>query len=275
MPELPEVETVRRTLLPAIGATITGVATSGKPLRLGARVPVAALRRLIGARLTAMRRVGKYLLVDTDRAAAILVHLGMSGRFRVASASDPPAPHTHVTLALDGGRALRFSDPRRFGSVDVVTPAGEAQPPGVARAGSRSDRQRRRRGAPARARARQAHAAQAVRSRPGVVAGVGNIYASEALWQCRLAPTRPAGHAHGGRGRRPGGVDRRGARRTRSTHGGTSLRDFVDADGAEGENADYLVVYGRDGTPCPRCQRTIRRTVLGGRATYECTRCQR
>ena len=274
MPELPEVETVRRTLLPAIGATITGVATSGKPLRLGARVPVAALRKLVGARLVAMRRVGKYLLVDTDRDAAILVHLGMSGRFRVTAASDLPAPHTHVELALDGARALRFSDPRRFGSVDVVTPAGEATHPALRVLGP-DPITTLVGGAHLHARSRGKRTPlKAFILDQAVLAGVGNIYASEALWRAGLRPTRQAATLTAERADALA-LAIRAVLEHALDHGGTTLRDFVDADGSAGEHADYLEVYGRDGQPCHRCGRAIRRTVLGGRATFDCTRCQR
>src|SRR4051812_21285000 len=116
MPELPEVETVRRTLAPAIGARITAVKSSGKPLRLNRPMPVAAIKKaLVGRRITGMRRHGKYLLVDTDGGAALLVHLGMSGRFRLAAGREAAPPHTHLVLSLDDGRQLRFTDPRRFG----------------------------------------------------------------------------------------------------------------------------------------------------------------
>src|SRR5215470_11306203 len=107
MPELPEVETVRRTLAPAVGGLISSVWTSGMGLHMARRPPRAKLQKLVGARITRIRRHGKYLLLDTDRAAAILVHLGMTGRLRIHRAGDPPAAHTHVVLGL-GRRELRF-----------------------------------------------------------------------------------------------------------------------------------------------------------------------
>ncbi len=274
MPELPEVETVRRTLLPVVGARIDTVWTSGKPLRLGQRVPVAGLRALRGRRLVDVRRLGKYLLVDTDGPRALLVHLGMSGRLRVQPASSPRPPHTHVALGLDRGRELRFSDPRRFGQFDLADRGDPRAHPALAGMGPD----------PVAEQLTGAHLYATSRGRTtalklfvldqAVVAGVGNIYASEALWQCQLAPTLPAGRLTAAAADAlAASIDTVFA--AALTHGGTSLRDFVDADGAEGENADYLVVYGRDGTPCPRCQRTIRRTVLGGRATFHCATCQR
>src|ERR1051325_1106044 len=118
MPELPEVETVRRTLAPAVGGRISSVWTSGLGLHMARRPPVARLRKLVGARITAIRRHGKYLLVDTDHASAILVHLGMTGRLRIQGKGDPRVAHTHVVLGL-GARELRFIDARRFGQLGV------------------------------------------------------------------------------------------------------------------------------------------------------------
>ena len=132
MPELPEVETVRRTLAPAVGGRISSVWTSGLGLHMARRPPVARLRKLVGSRITAIRRHGKYLLLDTDRADAILVHLGMTGRLRIQGKADPRAAHTHVVLGL-GARELRFIDARRFGQFDVVARGREREHPGLAR----------------------------------------------------------------------------------------------------------------------------------------------
>ncbi|MEZ4369041.1 MAG: bifunctional DNA-formamidopyrimidine glycosylase/DNA-(apurinic or apyrimidinic site) lyase [Kofleriaceae bacterium] len=274
MPELPEVETVRRTLAPALGAVIAGVTTSGKPLRLGQAVPRAALRKLVGARITALRRLGKYLLVDTDRPTSVLVHLGMSGRFRVQAGAEPRAPHTHVVLALADGRELRFSDPRRFGQVDVLTRGAERAHPALARLGPDPIAEVLT-GAHLHARARgRTTALKAFVLDQEIVAGVGNIYASEALWTVGLRPTRRAGSLSAPQAKRLAQAIH--AVLTHALeHGGTSLRDFVDADGASGEHADYLQVYGRAGQPCPRCGRPIRRSVLGGRATFACAGCQK
>src|SRR4051812_14313198 len=115
MPELPEVETVRRTLEPAVGARITSAWTDGKGLHMARKPPRAALGRLVGARITAIRRHGKSLLIDPDRAESILAPLGMPGRLRIVEAKQPRAPHTHVVLGLDRGRELRYIDARRFG----------------------------------------------------------------------------------------------------------------------------------------------------------------
>jgi formamidopyrimidine-DNA glycosylase len=278
VPELPEVETVRRTLAPAIGHRITSLWISGKPLRMNTAVDAAALEATaVGAVLAGVRRIGKYLLLDlADRPSCVLVHLGMSGRFRLVARGEPHASHTHVVLATDGPFELRFSDPRRFGLV-AVAPAGDAARghPLLAELGpdplvERLDAER----FHARAR-RSKQTLKAILLDQRVLAGIGNIYASEALWRARIRPTR------------------RGVALTRAEaatllkavgavleaaldKGGTSLRDFVAADGREGENAAYLKVYDRGGERCPRrgCGGTVRRTVQQGRATFHCPVCQ-
>jgi formamidopyrimidine-DNA glycosylase len=274
MPELPEVETVRRTLAPAIGARITALTTSGKPLRLGRPMRVAALRRaLVKQRIVGLRRIGKYLLMDVEGGDALLVHLGMSGRFRLFGAGAPVAPHTHLTLRLDDRRELRFSDPRRFGQIEVVRRGAEREHPSLAVlgrdpleegiAGDWLFEQARRR----------AVTLKAFLLDQSVIAGVGNIYASEALWWVKIRPTRRARRLSAREA-----VTLAKAVRTVLEHalskGGTSLKDFVDADGVEGDNYEYLKVYGRAGEPCPRCRTLIRRTILQGRATYFCPTCQ-
>ncbi len=272
MPELPEVETVRRTLAPAIGARITTAWDSGMGLHMKRTPPRAKLGKLVGGTITEIRRLGKYLLVDIGAARSLLVHLGMTGRLRIQPAEDPRAPHTHVVLGL-GERELRFSDPRRFGQVDVVDRADERAHPALAVLGPDPlvegidvDAFH------ARSRKRQSILKVFLLDQ-SVIAGIGNIYASEALWRAELRPTT---RAH----RLTLDAARRLAAAVRETltnaldNGGTSLRDFVNADGAEGENADYLWVYGRDGEPCLRCQTLIRRVVHQGRATFFCPTCQ-
>src|SRR5688572_32305710 len=126
MPELPEVETVRRTLAPAVGAKILAVWDSGKGLHMRRKPPRKQLQQLVGATLTAMRRHGKYLLIDTDTPHTLLIHLGMTGRVLIASTSQPRPKHTHLVLQL-GERELRFIDARRFGQVDIVERARERE----------------------------------------------------------------------------------------------------------------------------------------------------
>jgi formamidopyrimidine-DNA glycosylase len=273
MPELPEVETVRRTLAPAVGARIVASWDSGKGLHMHRRPPRKRLRELVGARLTAIRRHGKYLLLDFDKPVTLVAHLGMTGRLLIVPPGGTRAKHTHLVLELADGRSLRFVDARRFGQLDVVERTALVDYPPLAALGPDAldevidvD----------------AFWARAHRTRAPlktfvldqrVLAGVGNIYASEALWRARL---RPSKRAH--KLTRDDARDLAKAIREVLVHalerGGTSLRDFVDAEGAAGENADYLWVYGRAGEPCPRCRNAIRRTVHQGRATYFCPTCQ-
>jgi formamidopyrimidine-DNA glycosylase len=276
MPELPEVETVRRTLAPVVGATLESVWSSGKKLRLGQAVPMPALRQLVGGRIDGLRRLGKYLLVDVQDRASLLVHLGMSGRFRVHAAGDERAPHTHVIFGLSEQRELRYSDPRRFGQVDTVTRGIERSHRALAELGPDPIVE------PelvsgehlfAASRGKQTTLKAFVLDQH-IVAGVGNIYASEALWRIGVRPTVRAHRLSAQRAAALATAIKEVLNHALD-HGGTSLRDFVDADGATGEHADYLLVYGRDGQPCSRCQATIRKNVVQGRATYYCPTCQK
>ncbi len=272
MPELPEVETVRRTLKPALGATIVGVWDSGKGLHMFRKPPRARLKKLVGTSITALRRHGKYLLVDTDGPLTLLVHLGMTGRFLITDAGTPRAKHTHVVLEL-GTRQLRFVDPRRFGQIDVFERGREAEHEGLAVLGPdplaqtisgtylfETSRKKR-------------ATLKSFVLDQSVIAGVGNIYASEALWRAKLRPTKRAFKLTAAQATVLAAAIHEVLEHA-LTKGGTSLRDFVAADGAAGENADYLWVYGREGEPCPRCKTKIRRTILQGRASYYCPTCQ-
>lgn len=278
MPELPEVETVRRTLEPIVGARIASVSTSGKKLRMGSAIPAPALKKLVGARIEQLRRLGKYLLIDVEGPSGILVHLGMSGRLRVFGAADAEVPHTHLVLGLDGrrgkGRELRYSDPRRFGQISTYLRADEKRHPALSVLGpdpldAQVDGARllhesaRRRNV----------TLKALVLDQGVIAGMGNIYASEALWLCKLRPSARSGTLSA----KAADELWRAMRQVLDhalTHGGTTLKDFVDADGSSGEHADYLQVYGREAEPCARCKAKIRRTVQQGRATFFCPTCQ-
>jgi len=273
MPELPEVETVRRTLEPALGARVVSAWTSGKGLHMARKPPRAKLAALAGATITKLRRHGKYLLIETDRPQEIVAHLGMTGRLRIVDGATPRVPHTHVVLKLADGRDLRFIDARRFGQFDVVDKARERVYPALAELGPDPITM----GLDvdalfALAKAKRTTLKAFVLDQ-SVIAGVGNIYASEALWRARLAPSL-----------RTNRLTRAATKRLAEAVGevlaralannGTSLRDFVDADGVEGSNWEYLWVYDREGQPCPRCKTTIKRAVHQGRATYYCPTCQ-
>ena len=272
MPELPEVETVRRTLAPAVGGRIASVWTSGLGLHMARRPPRAKLRRLIGARITAVRRHGKYLLIDTDHAESILVHLGMTGRLRIQRAADPRVPHTHVVLGLDRAE-LRFVDARRFGQIDVVVRGEERAHPGLAALGPDALDEGIDVAAMLSAAKDKRTTLKAFVLDQSVIAGVGNIYASEALWRAKLRPTLRTQKLTAPAADRLAAAIREVIERALD-NGGTTLADFVDADGTAGENADYLWVYDRAGQPCMRCRTEIKRSVLQGRATYYCPTCQ-
>ncbi len=277
MPELPEVESVRRALVRRRlrGVAIARVRSSGAPLRLARPQPIDALRRATrGRRITDLRRLGKYLLIDTDGRHAVLVHLGMSGNLLTARRAEPWAPHTHVVFELADGRDLRFVDPRRFGLVDVVERGRERAHPSLADLGPDPIAEELTAEHLAGAAAGRRTAVKALLLDQSVLAGVGNIYASEALWLAAIAPTRPA-HRLGVDGARALTIAVHDVLEFAIDNGGTTLRDFLGADGTPGENGEYLLVYGRAGQPCPRCGVAIRRAVHGGRATYFCPTCQR
>lgn len=271
MPELPEVETVRRTLAPAIGQRIGSVWDSGMGLHMGRTPPRKKLSALAGATFRAIRRRGKYLLLDSNRRQTLLVHLGMTGRLLIVAASSRRAKHTHLVMRLGAHNELRFVDARRFGLLEVIENESEHEALSALGPDPLVD------GIDAKwlyAASRDKRATlKAFVLDQRMIAGIGNIYASEALWRARLPPTRPAR-----------ALTASGARRLAAAiaevldnaldKGGTSLRDFVNADGVGGENADYLWVYGRFGAPCLRCKTTIQRLVLHGRSTFFCPRCQ-
>ena len=273
MPELPEVETIVRTLRPRLlGATIAAVWTSGKSLRLARPVDRAALARAsVAARIVAVRRKGKYILIDLDQGkSGILVHLGMSGRLRLQAPSEPRVPHTHVVWSLAGGDEVRFVDPRRFGwvasshDVDALPEVAGLGPDALAELDV------------SRLRALLAASRAPLKSfllDQKRVAGLGNIYVCEALFRARLHPRTPARRATG----RAAALLRaiRAVLRVALANRGTSMRDFVDAEGRSGENEAALLVYSRKGEPCRVCGALVRRSLDSGRSTFSCPRCQK
>jgi formamidopyrimidine-DNA glycosylase len=274
MPELPEVETIARDLAVAlVGVRVASVWGSGKGLHLEREVNLRAVRRALGGRrLVGVRRKGKYLLIDAEgeRRPGVLVHLGMSGRLLVAAAESPRPPHTHLVLGLGAGRELRFVDPRRFGWLAAGAPVD-----GLPELGALGPDPLTELTAPELAAQLEGVRApiKAFLLDQRRIAGLGNIYVSEALHRACIHPAVAAGRVQrraaallaGVRAALEGGIRKRG----------TTLRDYVDPSGARGDNAAALRVYGRDGEPCPVCATRIRRRVDGGRSTYLCPRCQR
>lgn len=270
MPELPEVETTRRGLAPhLIGRTVT--ALDVRQPRLRWPVPPALRELLPGQRILEIERRAKYLLVHTEPGSALL-HLGMSGSLRVLPAMTPVGAHDHVDWRLDSGRVLRYTDPRRFGS-QLWQPRGEIHPLlaglGPEPLSDEFDGDL----LWARSRGRKA-AVKLFLMDQAVVVGVGNIYASEALFAAGIHPKRAAGSVARERYARLAAEVKRiliyAIRR-----GGTTLRDFISPDGAPGYFEQELNVYGRVGEPCRVCAVPIKAIVLGQRSTFFCARCQR
>lgn len=273
MPELPEVETVRRSVSAALlGCRVEGVEAAPAKLRL----PLDAheWRRVIGRRLESVDRRGKYLLARFGEVGAV-VHLGMTGRLMAARSEDLRPPHTHLVLLFEGGRELRFVDPRRFGFA-VTTAAAELRAfPPLPELGPdplEGDVL----GALVAAARRQRAPVRNVLLDQRVLAGVGNIYACEALHRAGIRPARPVSRISPARlGRLAGAI--RAVLLEAIAAGGTTLADggFVASDGQAGYFAVQLAVYGREGLPCSGCNAPIRRLVLGGRSAFFCPSCQR
>ena len=292
MPELPEVETVRRGLASWFaGRRITAVSATG--LRTTRR---HADSRELAARcedriLEAVRRRGKYLLLDLSDGGVVVVHLGMSGQLLRSRAGDPLPAHTHVVWSFDGGLELRFVDPRTFGEVFVSRaaapgPGGVPDPGGVGLdpagvaelAGLGPDALE---GLPTWQALAAVLAGRRTRLKPLLmdqrrVAGIGNIYADEILFAAQLSGDRPAGSLGRGEIRRLHAA-LRSILAAAVEHRGSSLTDaqYRDVDGAVGDYQLHHAVYGREGQPCRRCGRPITRRRDGGRSTFSCPRCQR
>jgi formamidopyrimidine-DNA glycosylase len=270
MPELPEVETTRRGLAPhVVGRTIARVEVREPRLRW----PVAKClpRVLQGARIATLERRAKYLLFGTE-AGTLLVHLGMSGSLRYLPAPRAPAVHDHLDVHLAEGGVLRLNDPRRFGSV-LLTAAPGTHPLlkdlGPEPLGDEFDADYLWRSSRGRSVAIKQHLMNG-----RVVVGVGNIYASEALFRAGIHPQRPAGRIARARFE-PLVESVRAVLSDAIEEGGTTLRNFVGGDGRPGYFRASLRVYERTGEPCLACGTPIVRRVLGQRATFYCPRCQR
>ncbi len=271
MPELPEVETTRRGIAPSLeGRHIDRVIVRERRLRWP--VPRGLEKKLEGCRVTGVRRRAKYLLIDTD-GGTLIAHLGMSGSLRVLDRDALLVPHDHVDLALDSGRVLRFNDPRRFGCLLWVRDEPERHPllaslgPEPLEPGFDGNYLWRK------ARGRRV-AIKLFVMNAAIVVGVGNIYASEALFRAGIRPTTPAHRVS--RARMAALADAiRDVLGEAIRVGGTTLRDYVNPDGLPGYFRQRLFVYERAGEPCRRCGTPIRHRVQGQRSTYWCPTCQR
>jgi formamidopyrimidine-DNA glycosylase len=283
MPELPEVETVRRGLTPAMeGARILGAEQRRPDLRWP--LPERMVARLTGARVVRLGRRSKYILADLDTGETLLIHLGMSGRILISG--EMPGvfrheiraieAHDHVILEMETGARITFNDPRRFGAMDLVATERAGAHPLLASLGPE----------PlgnafhedyliGRFRGRMTSAKAALLDQK-VVAGLGNIYVCEALHRAGISPLRKAGRIAAPRVGRLVPVIREVLSEAIAA-GGSSLRDYRQTSGELGYFQHGFRVYGRDGAPCPAegCGGTVRRVVQTGRSTWYCPVCQR
>ena len=269
MPELPEVETTRRGIAPLItGRRVVRVVVRNPHLRW--RVPPRLARELPGQTIGEVTRRAKYLLL-TAGTGTVIIHLGMSGSLRVVSDSLAPEIHEHVDIVFDNGQCLRLRDPRRFGAVLwTESPAEHAL---LIRIGPEPlEREFDANYLFKVSRGRQ-RAARDFLLDGQIVAGIGNIYANEALFLAGVRPKRAAGRLSREECARLVRAIR--ATLTRALRaGGTTLRDFQNPQGKPGYFQLKLKAYGREGQPCPRCRTTIRQIRLGQRSAFFCPTCQ-
>ncbi len=270
MPELPEVEITRRGFADRIAGARVEAVRVGKPLRWALGIEPAAL---VGRSVRAVRRRGKYLLLDLDH-GLLLMHLGMSGSLRFLSQAPEPGAHDHFDLVTSGG-TLRLNDPRRFGA--VVYASDEAAPLaqkllgglGMEPLEAEFDPQRFHAGL-----RRRRTAVKQVLLAGDLVVGVGNIYASEALFMAGIRPTLAASRISALRATRLHSAVREVLTRALAK-GGSTLRDFADVDGRSGYFQLEAAVYGRAGEPCRVCGSLIRQLRQGQRSTFFCPICQK
>jgi formamidopyrimidine-DNA glycosylase len=274
MPELPEVEVLRRSLEPRLlGDRIVRVEVRHPGLREPVR-PAELKRRTAGREVAGLRRRAKYLLVDLERGQTLVVHLGMSGRLTVVPASEPLEPHEHVAFFLASGRRLRLRDPRRFGLVFAVPTAGIPADPHFAHLGVEPLEPGFGGEVLAREAAGRRGPVKSFLMDARIVVGLGNIYATEALFRSGVHPNRSVGRISAARWDRVA-ESSMAVLRQAIAQGGTTLNDFADGEGQSGYFQVSLGVYGREGEPCPSCGTLIRRIVQAGRSSFYCPRCQR
>lgn len=270
MPELPEVETTRRGVEPHCrGRAVRRVVVRERRLRWP--VPDRLDSLLAGQTIDSVERRAKYLLFHLQ-AGSLLVHLGMSGSLRLVKQDEPIIAHDHIDLQLEGGTALRYHDPRRFGSVHWI-PAGESHPllndlGPEPLAGEFDGKWLYRR-----SRGRKAPIKHFIMDAK-VVVGVGNIYANEALFLAGIRPDRAAGRISLARCECLAEKIKQ-VLTNAIAQGGTTLRDFVGSDGRPGYFAQQLYVYGREGEPCKQCRRPLKAIRQGQRSSVYCVTCQR
>ena len=273
MPELPEVETVRRELAPALtGVRIARAVISDSRL-VRPHEPDLVAAELGGERVEVVDRRGKYLIVRFVSGRALLAHLRMTGSFRVVPSGGEvePDPHRRAVLHLDGGTTVSYRDVRRFGTWELFE-VGELEGYLAARLGPEPLGPLTARALAERLAGRRTSLKAALLDQK-TVAGLGNIYVDEALWEARLHPLRPAGSL----GDDEGGILHRAVRRVLRrgiARQGASLRDYRTPSGGTGGMQQEFHVYGRDGEPCDRCGSPIAKARVAGRGTHYCPGCQ-
>jgi formamidopyrimidine-DNA glycosylase len=285
MPELPEVETVRRGLIPAMeGRRILSATASRPDLRFP--FPERFTERLTGARVEHLHRRAKYLLVRLGSGETLLMHLGMSGRFSItaedlqrqpgdfvyAPAADPK--HDHVVFDMEGGVTVTYNDPRRFGFMTLFETGDDSAVAYLAGLGPEPDSNTFSGPALSAAFKGRRSPVKAGLLDQRVVAGLGNIYVCEALWRAKVSPKRLCASTTGVRAERLAA----GARTVIAEAieaGGSTLRDYAGADGAMGYFQHRFDVYGREGEPCRRGCGPVMRIIQSNRSTFYCPGCQR
>ena len=271
MPELPEVETTRAGLEPQVtGRRVLRVEVRDRRLRWPIAPDFEA--NLTGQYIVRIRRRAKYLLLDMAH-GTLLIHLGMSGSLQVVELSHPVSAHEHVDLVLDSGTIVRYRDPRRFGCMIWIKGEPEdhpllnhlgPEPLGNAFSGVMLFERSRGRKSPIKNFIMDAK----------VVVGVGNIYASESLYMAKIHPNRQAGRVSLARFDTLAETIRQ-VLRVAIDAGGTTLREYFNSEGGRGAYGDRRLVYGKEGAPCPACQRPIRQLRIGQRSSFYCASCQR
>ncbi|WP_171097924.1 bifunctional DNA-formamidopyrimidine glycosylase/DNA-(apurinic or apyrimidinic site) lyase [Ruegeria sp. HKCCD7255] len=283
MPELPEVETVRRGLIPAMEGVVIARADVNRP-DLRWPFPDHMAERLTGKRVERLRRRSKYILADLSSAETLLIHLGMSGRMTVSGdplgqfVHDHPAKqkHDHVVFHMANGARITFNDPRRFGAMDLLPTATAERHKLLSVLGPE----------PLGNDFHEQHLIEAFKGKntpiksalldQGIVAGLGNIYVCEALFRGKVSPRRKAAQISSARVAALVPIIRQ-VLQDAIEAGGSSLRDFRQADGELGYFQHSFDVYGREGEPCRTagCGGTIKRITQSGRSSFYCAQCQR
>lgn len=273
MPELPEVETVAKALCQALaGRTVAAVHFLGKT-----RLPFdpgSVGRALKGKSFTGVRRRAKYLVLDFDCDHVLLAHLGMTGYFHIDPAGEERHKHDRIVFGLDGGDELRYADARRFGFVVLARPDGEDRLPSeLSHLGLEPLERRFSAGVILERAAGRKTPVKVFIMDQEIVVGVGNIYASEALFAAGIDPRRPAGSLDADEWARLVAEIKAVLRRALRS-GGSTIRNYRTVDGSEGGFQRVLKVYGRGKEGCPVCGEEVQVIRLGGRSTFFCARCQ-